>query len=327
MSAMPVAKSHSLPVDRVTRVAPAAVALVWPGIIWCGASLSPAFLIVSLTVPIFAAWSAYRMAAENLFPRARKIAHLAIGCPALYSFLGGQLDFQQALPFHADAFWMVLWTSLAVLAALEQPAVPRVSTRSRNSRLAFAHGISAAIITAFAVIHLSNHLSGIWSGDLHIAFMKRARTVYRNPLVEPVLAAAVLFQFLSGVVLIGRRLDKATARWIDTLQTGSGAYLMCFFLSHIGAVVRARFVRHIDTNWIWLTGSNLLTDAWSARLTPYYFLGVIALGLHGACGVRKVLAAHGKTETAIDLTFEGVIAAAVAVALVIMIGMVRASLP
>ena len=75
------------------------------------------------------------------------------------------------------------------------------------------------------------------------------------------------------------------------LQRISGAYLAVFLMSHFSAVARARYLRHSDTNWTWLTSYNLLTDKWSARLTPYYRLGIVALSLHAACAVRFVLIA------------------------------------
>jgi succinate dehydrogenase/fumarate reductase cytochrome b subunit len=38
---------------------------------------------------------------------------------------------------------------------------------------------------------------------------------------------------------------------------------------------------------------ELLTDSWSARLVPYYFLAVIALSVHVACGLRVIMIGHG----------------------------------
>jgi hypothetical protein len=71
-----------------------------------------------------------------------------------------------------------------------------------------------------------------------------------------------------------------------------------FLASHVSAVLRARYLHHVDTNWIWLTADNLLTDPWSVRLVPYYFLGVLALAVHGACGLRRVLLGHGQERIA-----------------------------
>jgi succinate dehydrogenase/fumarate reductase cytochrome b subunit len=161
-----------------------------------------------------------------------------------------------------------------------------------SRRLATAHGVSAAAITLFAAAHLSNHLGGLLGGDTHMAIMHTLRKVYRHSIVEPILLAAVVFQIATGAVLLRRKLARSTA-WFDVLQTTTGAYLMMFLLSHTSAVLRARHLRGIDTNWAWASGSELLTDPWSARLAPYYFLAVIAFGVHGACGLRTVALGHG----------------------------------
>src|SRR6202000_1665335 len=80
-----------------------------------------------------------------------------------------------------------------------------------------------------------------------------------------------------------------TQRYVRRVVDGaSGAYMLMFSLSHVSAVGRARYLRHTDTNWRWLTADDLLTDPWSARLLPYYILGVLAFGLHLACDVRAI---------------------------------------
>jgi succinate dehydrogenase/fumarate reductase cytochrome b subunit len=108
------------------------------------------------------------------------------------------------------------------------------------------------------------------------------------------------------------------------LQTASGGYLMMFLLSHTSAVLRARYLRGIDTNWAWASGGELLTDPWSARLAPYYFLAVIAFGVHGACGLRTVALGHGASPgLGARLVVIGGVMSALASAL-ILTGLVRA---
>lgn len=113
--------------------------------------------------------------------------------------------------------------------------------------------------------------------------------------------------------------------WIEILQNASGAYLVLFFASHVSAVLRARYLRHIDTNWIWLTADNLLTDPWSVRLAPYYFLGVLALAVHGACGLRWVLLERGRQRIA-NRVFIAMVGAGGLAAFVVIIALVRGSL-
>jgi succinate dehydrogenase/fumarate reductase cytochrome b subunit len=149
------------------------------------------------------------------------------------------------------------------------------------------------------------------------------RTVYRQPLVETVLAAAVLFQVTTGIILLRRR--PVTSNPFEITQGIAGAYLAGFLASHISAVVRARYLSHVDTNWLWLTSSNLLTDQWSARLVPYYFLGIVALGIHGSCGLRHVLVKHGRVSFA-RIAFWVFTIGTFFVALAAITGLVRGSL-
>jgi succinate dehydrogenase hydrophobic anchor subunit len=91
-------------------------------------------------------------------------------------------------------------------------------------------------------------------------------------------------------------------------------------------VLRTRYLRHIDTNWIWLTADNLLKDPWSVRLVPYYFLGVLALAVHAGCGLRWVLSEHGRQRTA-DWAFVATVTAGGVIALIAISAVVLGSLP
>jgi succinate dehydrogenase/fumarate reductase cytochrome b subunit len=302
---------------RLTRVQPALGALLYPVLIWCGPAIAPIFLVAAMMVPAMAVVILHRTAAA--FRRSRMVAALVIGSPALYSWLGGLLDFQNALPVDALGVWVPLWTAAAVITLAD---TPRASHRERRaSRLAFAHGVSATAITLFAAIHVINHVGGFWGADTHLAMMTSLRVAYRQRVVEAILLASVAFQFVSGARLLW---DKAgrSGDWFDTLQTASGAYLACFFLSHLTAALRAR-ARGVDTNWMWLTADSMLTDAWSARLAPYYFLGVIAVGVHVAAGLRHVLIARGHARHVADRAFAVIAIGAIAAAILIMAGLLR----
>ncbi|NVB80610.1 MAG: hypothetical protein HOV81_19605 [Kofleriaceae bacterium] len=287
--ALTAQSSIRAPSLAVRAVAPLA-ALLYPAIIWCGVRSSPIVLALSLGVPLLALAVGHHIAPADGFPRARRVAHLAVAAPPLFSLLGGWLDFQHALPFHGLTVWIAVWSAALVAVAIERPCPASPAAPSRH--LAMAHGISAAVITLFAAAHVFNHLAGLFGGETHIAVMSVLRTIYRNALVEPVLLAVVAFQVATGTVLLWRKLTRANG-WFDTLQTATGAYMLLFLLSHVSAALRARYLRGTDTNWAWLSGGELLTDPWSARLAPYYFLAVIAFGVHGACGLRKVALGHG----------------------------------
>jgi succinate dehydrogenase/fumarate reductase cytochrome b subunit len=146
-----------------------------------------------------------------------------------------------------------------------------------------------------------NHLSAAWGGgERHIAMMTALRTVYRAAPVEAVLLTAVAFQSLSGLRLL-RPHAGGERSWWTAAQTSSGAYLAVFFLSHLTAALRARWLRGIDTNWQWLTADSMLSDPWSARLAPYYFLAVVAFGAHAGLGLRYVLRERGWEPSRADL--------------------------
>ena len=306
---------------RLTRALPALVVLPYPLLIHMSATKAPVLVSLALVLPILCGYLAYRIARAARFPMGTAVAFVAIGAPALYSLMGGWLDFQKLLPFHADAAWYAFWTIAAGGAALESPAAVSVPQQQRRG-LAFAHGMSAALIGAFAAVHLSNHVSGIFGGDVHTAFMTAARKVYRQWFVEVPLVVAVVFQVASGITLLVRRVRHGLGDAWSALQVISGAYMVLFFMSHVSAVARARYLRHSDTDWHWLTADDLLTDPWSARLLPYYVLGVLAFGVHVACGLRWVAIAHKKSAefaaTVFSVTFGlmGLAGAVIAVALI-----------
>jgi succinate dehydrogenase/fumarate reductase cytochrome b subunit len=305
-------------------VAPALIGLFYPVLVWSVQAISPFALTLTLLGPALCVYIAFLLSSENQYRRATMVAYLGVGAPALYSFLGGWLDSQRWIPYRANGVWVVLWCGLTALIIAERPSAIKVAG-VRPVKLAFAHGVSAAVITVFAVFHLANHLAGVFGGETHMAVMRHLRVVYRQPPIEIVLIACVLFQVASGLILLFRKLRRPSTGWIDILQNASGAYLMLFFASHISAVLRTRYLRHVDTNWVWLTADNLLKDPWSVRLVPYYFLGVLALAVHGGCGLRWVLSEHGHRESA-DRVFLATVAAGGLTALVIVVAMVLGSL-
>jgi len=319
--------------SRAYRTLPAIASLLYPGLVWCGPAVYTPLLLLSLLPPVLCLAAARRLGVMDRFPLASRVAHFGVGAPALFSFLGGWLDFQKALPFHtvgvwnSVGVWILLWAALAMAVFLERPSQwpERLPAHSR-ARLAFVHGVSATLLVTFVLVHLLNHLLGAWSGSLHLAFMTAARVIYRSPLVEATLAIFLLFQTGSGLVLLWRKLGGPVTSWLDTLRMASGAYLALFLLSHLSAVFRARYLRHTDTNWIWLTSDNLLMDDWSARLAPYYFLGIVAFGLHVGCALHRVLLGHEVKEALADRAFSIIAWATGAGAVIIMTGLISASM-
>ena len=110
------------------------------------------------------------------------------------------------------------------------------------------HGLSALLLVAYAVVHIANHLAGLAGAEAHIAFMHAFRSVYRTPVIEVMLLAAVTFQICSGLTLVVRGW-KQRQGFIPWLQAGSGAYVAFFLLIHVGAVLFGRTVLNLDTNF------------------------------------------------------------------------------
>ncbi len=316
---------RALPTNsRLFHSVPPIACLIYPALVSCIPGVSPFFLLPVLLVPICCAYVAFHLAGTG-FLKASAIAHFGVGAPALYSLMGQWLDAQKFFPFHANEAWVGVWFLLSVISFVDRPALP--SQLSTSSRLATIHGISAIPIVLFALLHLTNHLAGLWGAQAHLAFMLWARHLYRYPAIEIALVCCFMFQFVTGIVLTWRGIARGLADdWMKRLQRISGAYLALFLMSHASAVSRTRYLQSTDTNWVWLTSYNLLTDRWSVRLTPYYFLGIVALSLHGACAVRFVLMAHGTRPTAANRIFGLVLGGGSMAAIAIMVGLVRGSL-
>jgi hypothetical protein len=207
----------------MVRVAPAVIGLLYPALVWSVHAISPFALALTLLAPAACLYTVRRLADENHYHRATMVAYFGVGAPALYTFLGGWLDSQKWLPFRGNGVWIVIWSALVMLTILEKPtAIEGASTRP--AKLAFAHGVSAALITTFAVFHLNNHLAGVLGGEMHIAVMRHLRLVYRYPVIEVLLGSCVLFQVASGSVLLFRRMRRSSPGWIEILQNASGAY-------------------------------------------------------------------------------------------------------
>jgi hypothetical protein len=128
--------------------------------------------------------------------------------------------------------------------------------------------------------------------------MEVGRKIYRSPIGEPILVAAMLFQAISGFALAwmwsSQRLD-----FYKTFQVASGVFLVFYILGHMNAVfLLARAYFGIPTGWDFATGApnGLVHDWWSARLIPHYALAVFLVIGHLFSGLRVIMLAHG-TET------------------------------
>lgn len=284
---------------------PVAAAIVYPwsliafhsAVIRGGWIVAPIWLIIAFVLPLscLALAAIDEIGGIQLVPAARRIAYAGLTAPPLY-VLEGVVSSLLRLPFSERVIWVTAWIAVGVLASV----VKRGNTAAPPlmSPIRFAHGVSAAFILLYIAFHLFNHLAGLIGPETHAHIMALGRRVYRSSVVEPVLVALLLFQVISGVRLAWRW-SRSSVDLARAIQVGSGTYLAAFVLAHMNsALISARAVHHIDTDWAWASGgrAGLIMDAWNIRLVPHYALGVFFVLTHVACGLRGVLLAHGMRE-------------------------------
>ncbi|MBL8881398.1 MAG: hypothetical protein JNG88_20050, partial [Phycisphaerales bacterium] len=92
------------------------------------------------------------------------------------------------------------------------------------------------VLLPFVLLHLGNHAVAVGSVDDHLAVMERLRTLYRQPLVEALLLAAVALQLGTGLRQAAVALrQRAGGR--RRLQAASGLVLAGFLAIHVLAVL------------------------------------------------------------------------------------------
>ncbi len=245
---------------------------------------------------------------EKTFPSewlASRLAHLAVAAPSLFVLIG-VVSFLLHSPSSDSLVWWILWLTALLLTAwamrIQQPETPASSTPNPIS-LRMAHGTSALLIVLiFLAWHLLNHASAAFSPEFNHAMMSSLRKWYRSEWVQPVLVTLMLFQVVSGVILLWRA-TAARSGLYRTIQTSSGAFLSVFIVSHLNAVfILGRAVTRVDTTFLWASGApvGLLPDPWNVRLIPHYSLGVWFVITHMGLGLRGVLLAHQVSPATAD---------------------------
>lgn len=179
------------------------------------------------------------------------------------------------------------------------------------------HAFSALFLTVFAVLHLTNHLSGLAGVEAHIAVMHSLRTVYRLPAIEALLIAAVLFQVYSGITFVVRGW-KQRQGFMPWLQAGSGAYLAFFLLNHVAAVLLGRAVFKLDTNF-YFAAAGFHVSPFQLFFAPYYFLGVLALFTHLGCALYWHLQTQSRAAHVLAVALPVGVGAALSLLVVMML--------
>lgn len=307
--------THAGTVPTVARgvlaLTPLAMALAYPALLrgFHAAVAAPAarmggmslwaaapYLIAMFALPLLGLVWAGRIGGAALPSRfelhALRLAYASIAAPPLYVLTGVVLGLLGG-PVTESAAWFVGW--LLITAGLWFAGRPEAAPPIRSvAAWRVMHGVAAALIACFVLFHLTNHLLGWLGPAAHAATMRLGRSVYRSSVVEPVLVLLLLFQVFAGARLAWRWSGQPVDAY-RVFQIGSGVYLAAFLLTHLNsALVSARAMRGIDTNWAWASGApdGLIFDAWNIRLVPHYALGVFFVLAHLASGLRQVLLAH-----------------------------------
>jgi hypothetical protein len=296
---------------KLTALSPVLAALLYPYLLmWfhemvegperlspVSAAVAAVCLLGALLVPFLglaAAWRISRVGRSSEFSRrARRLAYASMSAPPLYVFTGVTLGLLGSTSSEG-AVWTVGWLVALIFGWRARDVIIETQVPPK-ARWRVAHGVSALLIAAFVIFHLSNHLGALLGSDLHGKMMETGRTLYRATWIEPLFIGFLLFQVASGLHLAWHW-SAVSANFFRVVQVGSGAYVAVFILTHLNsALISARLVRNLETDWAWASGSpdGLLLDAWNIRLLPHYALGVFFILFHLATGARHILRAHG----------------------------------
>ena len=179
----------------------------------------------------------------------------------------------------------------------------------------FIHYYTGLTLVIYIGTHLMNHLLILHSDAMHLNFMKKARKVYRHPIVESVLLTAVALQILSGIYLVTQKWTKADSLF-DWVQICSGLYLSLFLTYHVRAVMIGRHKMHIDTNLYYGAG---VMNMWPQKLIfiPYYSLAILSFFFHVACIHRIKMKEFVTNEIAEEQAIEIMIVGCIVTLLII----------
>jgi hypothetical protein len=325
--------------QKLHRLTPAVAAIVYPFLLdefhravsSTGAPISAArfveaalCLLAAAAVPLIALFTAFRTSRgqpSKFDLRARRLAYLIIGVPPAFVLLGVS---RGLLHIHANEklIWVVGWLVATAYVLLVRDSRLPPSTLS-VIKWRVAHGVAAAALVFFILFHLINHFTGLRGAETHAAVMKFGRQVYRSSFGEPVLISLMLFQVISGARLAWRW-SSLSSDGYRVFQIGSGVYLGAFVLTHLNsALISARTVHHIDTNWAWASAApiGLIHDSWSIRLLPHYAFGVFFILGHLASGLRGVVLAHGGNKAIADRVWTVALVASAFVSIAIISGL------
>lgn len=163
----------------------------------------------------------------------------------------------------------------------------RLTARQAHQRVALFLGL-------FLGLHFATHFAALGGLERHASMLDIGRAVYRIPLVEALLVAALALQVALGVTLVRRM-----ARWPQQggwrkAQKWSGIVLAVFIVLHTSAALGSRWLFGLDTNFYWAAGTLTIAPL-KYGFAPYYSAAVISLVTHvlAALHVRRPARWHG----------------------------------
>jgi succinate dehydrogenase/fumarate reductase cytochrome b subunit len=153
------------------------------------------------------------------------------------------------------------------------------------------HHLSGIVIASFLLLHVTNHLFALGGPALHREVMNLFRHVYRFLPVEILLLLCVIFQVISGVMLVFKKGFLKQPLYV-IIQITSGLYLSFFMVYHVCAVMFGRYQWNVDTDFYFAAG---VANNYPSKLffIPYYTLSLVCVFAHIACahytiGIEKI---------------------------------------
>lgn len=153
------------------------------------------------------------------------------------------------------------------------------------------------LLVLFVPLHLVGHLAGLGGQAAFDRVQALLRPLYRNPVVEPVLIAALLAQAGLGLWLLAQRGRRGWRPGLMRWQSLSGLVVAVFVIQHIPAMLAARYLAGLDTTY-WWPASVASSLPFAVYFWPYYLVGVVGFCLHLGIGLSLALRRRGRVQAA-----------------------------
>ena len=155
-------------------------------------------------------------------------------------------------------------------------------------KLRTLHRVTAYFVLIFVLLHISNHLMGLFGFETYNDVQSTLRVIYRNQFVEPILIFSVILQLVVGLILLIKSLKQSRPKSVwSWLQVISAILILLTVSEHLIALYFARIVSELNTNFYWPL-SVMDGAPFTYYFIPYYFLMVSSLFVHAAAGLHFI---------------------------------------